>query len=146
MSGTYPPITELVPHAAPMLALEELLDWRDGFARARMTVPAGGPFERDGSVDAVLTLEYMAQTVAACLGMEAFRAGSGVRVGMVVACRRMELARPTLEVGEELFLEARCVRGTDATSHFEGEARDARGELVASATLTLVHGEGPPPG
>jgi len=146
MSGAYPPITELVPHAAPMLALAELLEGHEGFARARMTVPTESPFERDGSVDAVLTLEYMAQTVAACLGMEVFRAGSGVRVGMVVACRRLELARPTLVVGEELFLEARCVRGTDATSNFEGEVRDAVGALVASATLTLVHGEGPPPG
>jgi hypothetical protein len=34
----------------------------------------------------------------------------------------------------------RRVRGSDSASHFEGEARDASGSLIATGTFTLVHG------
>jgi predicted hotdog family 3-hydroxylacyl-ACP dehydratase len=140
---TYPAITELVPHAAPMLVLDELVEARAGSARARMVVRADELFARAGSVDALVTFEYMAQTVAAYLGWEARSAGESVRVGMVVACREMVLARATLAVGEELTLEVRRVRGTAATSQFDATVHDAAGERVASAGLTLVHGAPP---
>jgi predicted hotdog family 3-hydroxylacyl-ACP dehydratase len=142
--GAYPAITELVPHAAPILALEELVDADEGRACARLVVRADDPFARDGTVDAVVTLEYMAQAVAACLGWEARRAGRAVRVGMVVACREMRLERSSLPVGSELRIEVRRVHGTEASSHFDAEVRDSSGARVASATLTLVHGEAPP--
>jgi hypothetical protein len=59
---------------------------------------------------------------------------------MVVACRSMELERATLAVGDELTVEARRVRGNDATSSFETTTWDAAGRVVALATMTLVHG------
>jgi predicted hotdog family 3-hydroxylacyl-ACP dehydratase len=141
---TFPPIEDLVPHAPPALALDELADYREGTARARLTVREGGLLVRDGMVDAVATLEHMAQTVAACLGYEAFLAGGAVRVGMVVACRRFTLARPRIAVGERLDELVTCLRGTDDVSSFDGEVRDERGELVSQATMTLVLGEKPP--
>jgi len=139
----FPAITELVPHAAPMLALEELCAWEDGFARARLVVRSDGPFAHDGTVEGLAALEWMAQGVAACVGMEAWQGGGLVRVGMVVACRRLALARPTFQVGEELVVEVRRVHGNESASHFETEVRDAAGERVAQATLTLVHAEAP---
>ena len=60
-----PSIEELVPHAAPMLALEELVEWREGFARVRMVIREDEQFLRDGRLDTIVTLEYMAQAVAA---------------------------------------------------------------------------------
>lgn len=141
-----PAITELVPHEAPMLALDALTAWQDGRAEAAMTVGGDGLFVRDGAVDTVVALEWMAQAVAACLGMEAFVGGGGVRVGMVIACRQMKVLRPRVQVGERLVVVATRVRGTDSLSHFDGEVRDEFGELVATSTLTLVHGEAPPQG
>lgn len=140
----YPAIAELVPHQAPMLALDRVTDYENGRARAVLTLRAGSPFARDGAVDGVATLEFMAQAVAACLGMEAYAEGEAVRVGMVIACRQMQLFRPTLRVGESFTVEARRVRGTESLSHFEAEIRDGGDELVATSTLTLVHGMQPP--
>lgn len=140
----FPVITELVPHQAPMLALEALTEWSPGRARARLTVRADSMFARDGVVDAVVCLEYMAQTVAACLGQEAYNGGGSVRVGMVIACRQMQLERPALRLGEVLTTEAARIRGTDSLSHFEALVRDADGAVVATSTLTLVHGDAPP--
>lgn len=142
--SAFPPITELVPHGVPMLAVEELLEWEDGFARARLRVDPESSFLVDGRLDTVVTLEYMAQTVAACLGMESRAAGGAVRMGMVIACPEMTIERPFLAPGEELVLEARRVRGTDLASQFEASVVDGRGEGVARARLTLVHGEAPP--
>ncbi|MBL8729874.1 MAG: hypothetical protein JNM25_15715 [Planctomycetes bacterium] len=140
----YPPVEDLVPHAPPALALDELVDYHDGIARARLLVREGGLLVHDGGVDAVVAIEWMAQTVAACLGYEAFLGGVGVRVGMVVACRQFTIARPRLALGERLDVTARRVRGTDDISSFAGEVRDDRGRLVASALMTLVHSEKPP--
>ena len=119
----FPAITELVPHGVPMLALEELLEWREGFARTRLTVRDDNQFVRNGSLDTVMTFEYMAQTVAACLGMGSRKGGGGVRVGMVIASREMKIERPEIAVGEELFFEANLVRGSDYSSMFKTETR-----------------------
>jgi predicted hotdog family 3-hydroxylacyl-ACP dehydratase len=86
----------------------------------------------------------MAQTIAACLGFEAFCGGEGVRVGMIIACRSLQLRRPWLQVGEQLDVHVERVRGSDHVSHFDGRVVDAAGAEVASATLTLVHGDRPP--
>lgn len=140
----FPHITELVPHVAPMLALDELTAWEPGHAAAIACVRADHYLARGGAPDGSAALELMAQTVAACMGMEAFRHGEPVRYGMVIACRSLALERPELAVGERYAVDVRRVRSTDYASHFDGEVRDARGELVASGSFTLVHGDAPP--
>ncbi|MBX3464767.1 MAG: hypothetical protein KF830_16480 [Planctomycetes bacterium] len=140
----YPPIEDLVPHAPPALAVEALVDAGDDHAHTRLVVRDGGLLVEHGRVDTVVALEWMAQTVAACLGHAAFLGGISVRVGMVVACRQLTLLRPWLAVGERCDVRVRRLRGTDDISHFEGEVRDAQGEVVATATMTLVHTERPP--
>ncbi len=140
----FPPIVDLVPHAPPTVALDELVDWSEDGAAAELTVRDGGLLVRDGLADTVVCLEYMAQTVAACLGYGAFRGGVGVRVGMVVACRRLTLHRSHVTVGERLRTRVTRLRATDDISSFEAEVRDAHGASVATATMTLVHAEKPP--
>ncbi len=140
----YPPVEDLVPHAPPALALDELVDFHDGCAHTRLVVRDGGLLVQDGGVDTTVALEWMAQTTATCLGYEAFLGGIGVRVGMVIACRQLTISRPRVVVGERLDVKAWRLRGTDDISSFQGEVRDERGELVAGAVMTLVHSEKPP--
>lgn len=144
MIETFPAVAELVPHQAPVLALEEVTAWELGHAQGKLTIRASNPFARNGIVHTVMSLEYMAQCVAACLGMEAYISGVNVRVGMVIACRKMAIMQPLLRVGDTYTVKADCVRGTDAISHYDGEIRAIDGELVATCTMTLVHGEKPP--
>lgn len=139
----YPPITDLVPHGEPMLMLEEMVAWEPGVAECRMTVRQHGPFVVEGQVDSVVTLEIMAQAVAACLGYEAFIGGEGVRVGMIVGCRSMELARAAIPVGAQLRVHARRLRGNETVSNFVCEVVDGDGP-IASAQMTLFHADAPP--
>lgn len=155
MSGEAPPsspsptraplplVADLVPHEPPMAWLDELLEWRPGYARCRARVHEEGPFVEDGALSSVLLLEHMAQAVAVCLGYGALRSGESVRVGMVIACRAFDIDRPEVPVGAELVIEAESVREVEAVSHFacrvlHGEAR------VAEAALTLYHASEPP--
>ena len=144
MSNSFPAVTELVPHQTPVLALEELTSWQLGHAKGKLTIRASNPLLRDGKLDTVMSLEYMAQCVAACLGMEAYQGGGNVRVGMVIACRTMEIHQPQLLLGESYTVKADCVRGNDSISHYDGEMHASDGTLVANCTMTLVHGEKPP--
>ena len=132
------PVADLVPHAPPMLALDALVEWADGEATATMTVDPSAPYVVDGRVGSAWTLEFMAQSVAACLGRAAFLEGGGVRVGMVVSCRKLSVARPWIPAGTALTLRCRRLRGTDASSQFETSCHDDDGE-VARATMTLLH-------
>ncbi|HEB54391.1 MAG TPA: hypothetical protein ENI87_14150 [bacterium] len=140
----FPAVSELIPHEPPMLALDRLTAWRKGHAEGELTIRPENPLARDGTVFTVMALEYMAQAVAACLGMESYLAGGNVRVGMVIACRRMTIHRQSMAVGETFRVRADEVRASDAISHYDGELRSAGGELVATCTMTLVHGEKPP--
>jgi predicted hotdog family 3-hydroxylacyl-ACP dehydratase len=140
----FPPVSDLVPHSAPTLALEELIAWQPGEATLRLTIREHGLLVIGDSVDACVSLELMAQGAAACLGQGAFQGGGAVRVGMVVGCRKLQLLRRRLFVGESFSVKVRCTRGSDAASSFEGEVRDDTGALVARTTMTIVHAEQPP--
>lgn len=139
----YPPIAELVPHGPPMRVLEELVEWEPGRAVCRMTVREGMPFVADGRLAAVTTIEHIAQAVAACLGHEAYVGGEGVRVGMLIGVRKMELHRPWIEVGSEMRVSVERVRGNEEVSTFRGEVT-VDGERISTALTTLFHAERPP--
>ncbi|MFO0689800.1 MAG: hypothetical protein U0900_13970 [Myxococcota bacterium] len=138
--SAYPPIRDLLPHGDAIRQLERLVEWAPGRAECTMRVEAGSRLVVDGRLESVLLLEPMAQAVAACLGHEAYLGGEGVRVGMIVACRTLEVRVPSVPVGAALRILAQRVRGNDATSHFDCAVwwDDGLG-LVATSTLTLVH-------
>jgi len=143
MAEVYPSIRELIPHDGPMVLLDEMLHWEAGHARCRIRLAPGMRFVSGGTVDTIVTLEYMGQAVAASCGYAAFRGGNDIRVGMIIGCRRMDIEVPKLQVGDDLLVEVREVRAQDEISVYECEV--SRGsEPVASAQLTLYHAEKPP--
>ena len=90
-SGVYPPIAKLVPHGPPVRALERLREWEPGRAVCEVRVTRSLPFVHDDRLASVITLEYMAQAVAACLGHEAYVGrGAEVRVGMLIGVRQIQ--------------------------------------------------------
>lgn len=140
---SFPPFHELVPHEGPMVLLDRMVAWEPGAATCTLEIRAGAAFERDGAIDTVVSVEWMAQAVAACLGYEAFKGGEGVRVGMIVGCRRFDLHVPVVRVGDKLWIKVERIRGNEQVSHFDAEV--CRGEeRISDAVLTLFHAEEPP--
>ena len=142
--SAFPPLDELIPHAGPMLLLDQLCAWSEGSATCTLTVRERAPFvSAAGEVESAVTIEYMAQAVAACLGYEALRGGGSVRVGMIIACKRFAAHADKLRAGDALVIDVKRVRGNEMLSHFDCWVRRA-GELFSEATLTLYHAEKPP--
>jgi predicted hotdog family 3-hydroxylacyl-ACP dehydratase len=140
----FPPLDELIPHAGPMLLVDRLSAWAEGSATCTLLVRERAPFvDPSGQVESAVTIEYMAQTVAACLGYEALRGGGSVRVGMIIACKRFVAHGETLHVGDALVIDVKRVRGNELLSHFDCSVRRGT-ELFSEATLTLYHAEKPP--
>ena len=119
-----------------MILLEQLLSWSPGHAECSMQVRSGTRLVEDGLLRAPFTIEHMAQSVAVCLGYEAYLGGRGVRVGMIVSCRAFQAHIPSVSTGDELVVKADRQRGNANLSHFDCEVR--RGDtLFSTASLTL---------
>ena len=71
------------------------------------------------------------------------RGGGGVRVGMIIACKRFAAHADKLLVGDLLTIDVKRVRGNEMLSHFDCFVR-RRDEVFSEATLTLYHAEKPP--
>lgn len=138
----FPPVGQLMPHGEPMILLDQLQSWSPGHAECSLQVRAGSPFVDEEGLPTAFTLEHMAQTVAVCLGYEAYRGGEGARVGMIVSCRSFEAHVDRVAIGDELAITVGLLQGNASTSHFECLARRGE-EPIASATLTLFYGELP---
>ncbi len=143
MSQSYPDIEELVPHGLPMRIVEELVHWQPGQARCRLQVRAHHPLVQAGKLPGVNLLEVMAQSVAACLGYEAYVGGGRVRVGMIVSVRKLEVNVPSVELGSRLEVSVERIHGTEDVSNFRGRVQ-LEGRELASGQMTVVHPESPP--
>jgi predicted hotdog family 3-hydroxylacyl-ACP dehydratase len=135
---SYPPIEDVLPHSGGMVLLDAMTYWDKGEAECRLRIREWARFVVDGHVESVVTLEYMAQAVAACLGYEALLGGGALRVGMIIACKKFTAHGDRLDVGDDLRVRVKPISGNDTLSHFD--CRVERGEaLFSEAVLTLYH-------
>jgi predicted hotdog family 3-hydroxylacyl-ACP dehydratase len=136
----FPPIAMLVPHREPMVLLDRVVAWSPGHVECAMRVRSDTRFVDDGILPTPFMIEHMAQSVAVCLGYEAYMGGRGVRVGMIVSCRAFRAHSESASAGDDLMVHANKERGNETLSHFHCEVR-SEDEVLADATLTLFHGE-----
>src|SRR5262249_46349262 len=96
---------------------------------------------RHGRAHATAVLEYMAQAIAALAGLRARDRGQSPTLGMIAACRGLELFAEHLLVGDRLRIDAdRTWPPPDDGDEFaDYRARVTRdGALVASADIHVV--------
>lgn len=137
MSASFPPIATLVPHGPAILMLDSLDVWEPEFVQCSTQVRENSPFVENGTLSSLITLEHLAQSIAAYLGYEAHLRGKGPSIGMVIAVRNYHLFRPSIAVDEQLVLRATMMHGDAECSQFEGEVLSNQ-ECVARGVLTLV--------
>jgi predicted hotdog family 3-hydroxylacyl-ACP dehydratase len=135
-----PPLRELVPHRPPMLLLDEVVAWNGGRAECLVVLRDDSPFVEAGRVSAMLAVEYMAQCVAACAGLQGHSRGEAVRVGYLVGAREITLPSEPFRVGDVLRIFAQHVWGDDALGNFRCSV-ERGGEVVAQATLNVYRGD-----
>ena len=136
MKKRYPPVAELVPHRPPMILIDEILDIGERSLSARVALSEGSPFVEDGKLPALVTIEYMAQSVAAFAGALRRAAGKPVRLGFLIACREMELEVDSLFVGDELEVTVNQVWTDEQLGKFDCLVT-RRGEKISRASLSV---------
>jgi predicted hotdog family 3-hydroxylacyl-ACP dehydratase len=81
---------QLLPHAAPMILLDEILDANQTSLRATLRVPKNGLFNDpvyNGAVPAWVGIEYMAQAIAAHAGFLSQLNGNPPTIGFLLGSR-----------------------------------------------------------
>lgn len=134
---TFPPVDALIPQRAPMRLVDEVLAADDGAITCAAVVRADNLFLRQGRVPAAVALEYMAQAIAAHAGLGARARGEPPAVGLIAACRSLELhGDDDLAPGDRLVIDAARTFDGPLTEY---RARVARGgELLAEAVLHVA--------
>lgn len=97
-------LDELVPHRGDMCLLDAVVDHGDNWLSARARLSETNLFLTDGQIPSWVGIEYMAQSVAAFMGIRSRQKGEPARVGFLVGTRKYQAERPAFPVGSVLEL------------------------------------------
>lgn len=134
----FPPISELLPHDAPMLLLDELVAVSDTSAHCRLT-PTAEHFFFDkgaGGVPGFVGIELMAQAVAAWDGYHARLQGKEPAVGFLLGCRQYLADCPLFEGNQVLDIYAEQVTVSQTLVVFRCRIEHS-GQVLASSQLNV---------
>jgi predicted hotdog family 3-hydroxylacyl-ACP dehydratase len=134
---TLPPVADLVPHAAPMVLLDELVEVQSNQIVARSIVRADAPFVEAAGLPALVTLEYMAQAVAAYAGLQARADGEAVRLGFLLGCRDLRIHCDFVPIGATLVVTSQRTWGDSQLGSFACTVA-CDGVIVAEAVLNVA--------
>jgi len=127
---------DVLPHAAPMVLLDEVIRADAVGVTAALTIRANDRFFRPGQgVSAHVAIEWMAQTCGVFAGQDV-SPGASVEIGFLLGTRRFQANRPWFVEGETLVVQAELVLRDDGMGVFDCTVRDAQGATRATAQLT----------
>lgn len=126
----YPPVQDLVLHRAPMMLLDRVTSYDEDHIVCEYQIKAKAAFVDQGRVDAVVALEYMAQTIAAYVGLKRRRDGLLPRIGYLISAREFTLQTDHFFVGDQLRIEAQRLWGEQELGHFRCRVSRASAEVA----------------
>lgn len=129
-------VEQLLPHAPPMVLLDEVIGNGAGKLVAGVTIRSDSPFSGAEGVPAHVAIEYMAQACGALAGIEALEAGIPIRLGLLLGTRNFHATESVYRVGERLVVTVAEVLRDERIGVFDCRTeRDSK--VVANATLTV---------
>ena len=99
---TNPLIEDLVKHRRGMLLVDKILSYDECGLIAEVVIKKGNSFLSEGYVPAWIGIEYVAQAVAAWGGLQAIQDDKGVKIGLLLSCRKYKSTRSHFMLGEVL--------------------------------------------
>lgn len=131
------PIEALLPHAHPMILIDQVTGWMEGAIETVLTIRSGSPFfELGKGVAAHIAIEWMAQTCGAYVGLEALIQAKPVRIGFLLGTRNFNAERGWFLENDVVSVRADLVFRDGETGVFDCTVR-CRDALAANAQLTL---------
>lgn len=99
-------IDELIPHSGCMVLLDRIVAHDHQSLTAELVVRDDGLFGDHEAVPAWVGIEYMAQTIAAYVGVRAREANDPIRLGFLLGTRRYLTNVGIFKVGAVLTIQA----------------------------------------
>ncbi len=139
----YPEIASLIPHAAPMVLLDRVLEVGAETLTAEVNITPASMFFDGSGVGAWVGIEYMAQAIAAFAGYAALEDGGSVKVGFLLGSRRYECHCASFQNGSVLQVQVqRVLQSENGLGAFDCRITRAHtGMLLATATVTVFQPE-----
>jgi len=140
----FPAVEEILPHRGVMLLLDRItaVDDEQLCAQARVQ-PDAWYADGQGNMPAYITIELMAQAIAAFVGLEHRRHGRPVKIGVLLGTRKFTCAVPVIAPETVLDVVAKLIyREPEGLGAFDCYimAGDAR---VAEATIKVYEPDDP---
>ncbi len=137
------PAAKYVPQTGAMCLLERILAVDEESLVATTVLKSDSLFCRDGRIGSWVSLECMAQAVAAWAGFQERASGRGPRIGFLLGSRRFDCHRPWLPVDQTLRIEVKKeIQLGDGLGQFSGRTLVAD-ELLATAVITVFAPDDP---
>jgi predicted hotdog family 3-hydroxylacyl-ACP dehydratase len=134
---------EYLPQKGSMCLLDRIIAADDESLVATTVFRPDSLFCRDGRIGSWVSLECMAQAIAAWAGYQGHLRGTKPRIGFLLGTNRFDCQRPWLDVDQLLRIEVRKeIQVDDGLGQFSGQTFD-NNELVASAVMTVFSPEDP---
>jgi len=130
------PLSELVPHAPPLVLVDEIVEYDDTSLVAVVGIGADHIFFAEGGVPAHVGIEFMAQACAAWSGAMGKQRGEPVRPGMLLGTRGYEATIERFSEGDRLIVTVALNFRDEELGVFDCVI-ERGGETVASAQLTV---------
>jgi predicted hotdog family 3-hydroxylacyl-ACP dehydratase len=102
-------IDTLLPHAAPMILLDRVLEVCAEELLAEVEIRPDSLFHSGTGVGAWVGIEYMAQAIAAWAGYHARERGEEVKIGFLLGSRRYACALPEFATGMRLGVSVKLL-------------------------------------
>jgi predicted hotdog family 3-hydroxylacyl-ACP dehydratase len=134
---SFPSVEHLLPHAHPMVLLDEVVNGDDKGLTAVLTIHEDSRFLVPGfGVPAHVGIEYMAQSCGAFAGIEALHSAAPVRLGYLLGTRNFHASVPWFELGWNLSVSVVVLFREGAMAVFGCEILH-RERQIATAQITL---------
>jgi len=129
-------VTELIPHTGDMVLLDRIVDYDDQGLTAELVVRGDGLLGGDErTVPAWVGIEYMAQTVAAYVGMKAKQANEPIRMGFLLGTRRYNSNVAAFKVGATLTIRVEKIMQDDGLGVFDCRIQGEGVEVTANLNV-----------
>jgi len=133
-------IEALIPHRDRMRLIGEVMAVDDDRAVTLSTVTEDWPLYRGGSVDALVTIELVAQTAALLEGWKRLQSGRKGASGWLVGIKRADFHLPRIPLHAALITEACRDYAMESYAVFGGTVRMGT-ELVAVVSIQAFRPE-----
>lgn len=127
---------DLLPHAAPMILLDEVVGYDEASLAAGVAIREESLFLEGDGVPAYVGLEYMAQACGAYAGALALDEGRDVGIGFLLGTRRYQAHVPAFRLGQRLRVTATVVYNDSQMGAFDCRI-EIDGALAAEAQLKV---------